>query len=259
LLWADEFAGAAGAAPDPASWNAVLGDGSAYGIPGWGNNELETYVADAAAMDGNGSLVITAAASASGVGATPKYTSARLTTQGKRAFVWSAQYPTVRIEARVKLPARSGSWPAVWMLPEPNAYGTWCTSGEIDIVEQANASAVYQGSLHYAGAGGCQTSTNTIALPGASAASDWHVFAVEWSSKQVRFFADGTMYNAVDQPVWSGSVAGAPGGPFDQPFHIILNLAVGGNYVGGQAVDLQPGGPPWQMMVDYVRVYGLSF
>lgn len=126
LIWSDEFSGNS---LDSTSWTALLGDGSSYGIPGWGNNERECYVASQASLNGMGSLLI--AARNNGPNAPPcinpgkssssgQYTSARLSTDGKRAFVWNSSFPTIRIESKFKVPMKYGSWYAAPDFPDFN-------------------------------------------------------------------------------------------------------------------------------------------
>jgi beta-glucanase (GH16 family) len=128
LVWADEFDGAQ---LDPESWYFEEGDGSQYGIPGWGNNELEWYLPNSAQLE-NGMLVITAREEATNG---KNYTSARINTRDRFAFRYG------RIEARIRLPGGQGIWPAFWLLPQDDVYGTWAASGEIDIMEAINLGA----------------------------------------------------------------------------------------------------------------------
>ena len=149
------------------NWNLLLGDGSGYGIPGWGNAELECYTANAAnaaiqtdpSDAGNGFLAITALSQpnyeCSNFNAPTtrrEWTSAKLTTGGKQSFLWPASpNASVLIEAKIKIPIASGTWPAFWMLPEPNAYGGWPSSGVIDIMEHVNTNGNVYGTLHFGG------------------------------------------------------------------------------------------------------------
>jgi len=250
LIWSDEFNGPAGSAPDPTKWNVVFSSQVS-------NDELQYYVPTAAVQDGNGNLVITAAA-ASYTGpddVTANYTSARLNTNGK----FAAQYG--RIEARIKLPIGQGIWPAFWM--EGTALGSvvsgdsfsggvgWPAAGEIDIMEaKGQQPGINHGSMHGPGYSGGQALTASYTLPsGESFGDDFHVFYIEWAPNSVSFYVDGNLY-ATQTPSSPGVPAGAPW-PFNAPFFLILDLAVGGDYLGS------PDGStvfPQQMLIDYVRV-----
>ena len=252
LAWADEFDGHA---LDPAKWTIQRGDGSTEGLPpGWGNNELQTYRAENIAVAG-GNLVITAQREdADGY----RYTSGRITTAGK----FHARYG--RFEARLRTPPGQGLWPAFWMLPEHSAYGGWAASGEIDIVEvfSRDPAPFIQGAAHY-GMAWPLNAYSTRRFEGIDPAGGFHVYAVEWDETGLRWFADGAHYFTVPRGTyWSyfkdrasnAHMAGSDSAPFDQPFHLLLNLAVGGNLPGDPAPDALPG----QLLVDYVRVYECS-
>ncbi|KAL4426027.1 hypothetical protein ABPG75_010043 [Micractinium tetrahymenae] len=260
-LWADEFNGDA---LDGSKWEALEGDGSAFGIPGWGNNELQVYTGRRVNVRvQSGSLVITAQAEHAG---SPygRYTSARLRTSGRFAVAPSATYPRVRIEARIKLSAGDGMWPAFWMLPEDWAYGNWPASGEIDILEARNGMDYVLGSAHSGGVGALHTING--GTPG-MLADGWHVYTLEWEAKQLRWYLDGVQYLAVRsangtqaQNGWYSLGGGPdnPDAPFDKPFHLLLNLAVGGNFpwVSPDVVAATLAAGPKRMWVDWVRVSG---
>ncbi len=237
-VWADEFDGST---LDAGKWTAQLGDGCPD-LCGWGNNELEWYQAANATVE-DGMLTITAREESVGG---KNYTSARLRTIGKGDWTYG------RMEARARLPIGKGLWPAIWMLPtEPSIYGTWAASGEIDIMEYVgDKPAEVLGTLHYGGTFPAnQSSTRTYTLPSGTFADDFHVFAVEWEAGAIRWYVDDELY--ATQTSWSSS-GGAYPAPFDVDFHLILNLAVGGNLPGN------PDGTttfPQAMVVDYVRVY----
>lgn len=240
LVWADEFDGNQ---LDPEVWFFESGDGSQYGIPGWGNNELQYYLPNNASL-ANGQLTIEARAEAmNGF----NYTSARINTRDRFAFRYG------RIEARIRLPGGQGLWPALWMLPQGNNYGTWAASGEIDIMEAVNLGVNgnndVHGTIHYGGEWPDNQSSGESYLVPADATAEFHVYAVEWDETEIRWYVDGVLYSMRNS--WS-STGGAFPAPFDEPFHILLNVAVGGNF---------PGSPdnstvfPVTMDVDYVRVY----
>jgi beta-glucanase (GH16 family) len=236
LVWSDEFSGANGSSPDSSKWVMETGGN------GWGNNELESYTArpeNAKIQDGN--LVITALQEAytGSDGIARQYTSARIKTQGK----FEQKYG--RFEARIKIPAGQGIWPAFWMLGSNISSVDWPACGEIDIMENIGKEpGMVHGSLHGSGF----DSSAPYSLSTGKFADDFHVFAIEWEPAAVRFYVDGNLYD-------TRTPANVPAGQtwaFDHPFFILLNVAVGGYW---------PGSPdststfPQTMLVDYVRVY----
>jgi beta-glucanase (GH16 family) len=242
LVWSDEFdAGQL----DPEVWFFESGDGSQYGIPGWGNNELQWYLPDSAELR-DGMLVITARQEAVGG---KNYTSARINTRDRFAFRYG------RIEARMRLPAGQGIWPAFWMLPQDDVYGTWAASGEIDAVEAVNlggsgGNTVF-GTIHYGGEFPAnQSSSNEFMVP-ADATTEFHTYALEWDADVpgMRWYVDGDLYST--QNSWS-TTGGPYPAPFDENFYVLLNVAVGGNFPGPPNASTAF---PVSMEVDYVRVY----
>ena len=237
LVWADEFDGAA---VDTSKWEFMIGDGSAYGIPGWGNNEQQYYTASNATVAG-GALTITAREQ--WVGGKP-YTSSRLRSLNKGDWTYG------RFEMRAKLPVTQGMWPAFWMLPSNSPYGGWAAGGEIDIMESRGSEPeVIHGTIHYGDEFPGNTYTgNTTTIP-AGTATDWHVYAIEWQEGVIRWFVDGNLY--ATQTSWF-STGGPFPAPFNVDFHLLLNLAVGGWFPGN------PDGTtvfPQEYVIDYVRVY----
>ena len=240
LVWADEFDGAQ---LDPESWYFEEGDGSQYGIPGWGNNELEWYLPNSAQLE-NGMLVITAREEATNG---KNYTSARINTRDRFAFRYG------RIEARIRLPGGQGVWPAFWLLPQDDVYGTWAASGEIDIMEAINLGAsggnTVHGTLHYGGEWPNNVSSGSGYEVATDATADFHVYALEWDASEMRWYVDDVLYAM--QNNWSTAGALFPA-PFDERFYILLNVAVGGNWPGEpDAATVFPA----TMEVDWVRVY----
>ena len=240
LVWSDEFDGAT---LDPEAWFFERGDGSQYGIPGWGNNELQYYLEDSALLE-DGLLVITARSETAG---SKQYTSARLNTRDRVAFRYG------RVEARVRLPGGQGLWPAFWMLPQNSPYGTWAASGEIDIVEAVNLGGTggneVHGTIHYGGAFPNNQFTGESYTVPTSAQDDFHTYAIEWDATEIRWYVDDVLYAM--QNNWS-STGGAFPAPFDQAFYIIFNVAVGGNWPGAPNANTVF---PVTMEVDWVRVY----
>ncbi|MFI6327565.1 discoidin domain-containing protein [Micromonospora chersina] len=234
LVFADEFDGPAGSRPDPAKWTVDPGTGQ--------NNELQYYTDNGnAAMNGAGQLVMEARRESAGGRA---YTSHRMNT-GNRFHV---QYG--RVEARVKVPKGNGFWPAFWMMGADFLTGRpWPYNGEIDIMEILGRDT-YRSytTLHapaYNGGGGYgQERVWTVDL-----SADFHVYAVEWDSRGMRFFVDSTeVFYA------SKATVEATRGPwvYDHPFYLILNLAVGGDWPGAPDASTPF---PARMLVDHVRVY----
>jgi beta-glucanase (GH16 family) len=242
LAWSDEFNGADGTSPDSSNWAYDIGG------DGWGNNELEYYTnRPQNAQVKSGNLVITAQkevfTGANGV--TRNYTSARLKTQG----LFSQAYG--RFEARIKLPAGQGMWPAFWMLGNDIATIGWPQCGEIDIMENIGKEPdTVHGSLHGPSSKGPTSdfSEHFLLPAGLKFANDFHLYAVEWEPGSFRFFVDTTLYATRKQSQWPAGGTWA----FEHPFFLLLNVAVGGDW---------PGSPdnstvfPQQMLVDYVRVY----
>jgi beta-glucanase (GH16 family) len=223
LVWADEFHGSIG--PD---WVFETGGG------GWGNNELEYYRRENATVE-NDALVITARREDFGG---YRYTSARMKTQYHKTWKYG------RMEARIALPAKLGTWPAFWMLGADIDSVGWPASGELDIMEQINTAGTVYGTAHWRADDGTQadyggnTSTNVGA---------YHVYAIEWDADYIRWFVDGTQYHVMQ-------ITNGMGGTdeFQKDFFILLNMAVGGNWPGFSVDD---GALPAKMLVDYVRVY----
>jgi Beta-glucanase/Beta-glucan synthetase len=234
MVWNDEFSNTG--LPDATRWGYDVG-GS-----GWGNNELEYYTDSRLenARCENGNLVIEARKeSYQGM----NYTSARLVTSNKGDWRYG------RFEVRAKLPGGKGTWPAIWMLPTTWVYGSWPSSGEIDIMEYVGYDpGNVHGSIHteaYNHTIGTQK-TSTYSVPDAETA--FHTYAIEWTTEKIDFFVDDVKYFS-----FTNEHTGYKVWPFDQPFHFILNLAVGGDWGGAEGVD--PNIWPQQMVVDYARVY----
>ncbi|MGD0262076.1 MAG: family 16 glycosylhydrolase [Verrucomicrobiota bacterium] len=242
LVWSDEFNQPDGSSPNPTNWCYDTGGG------GWGNNELECYTSrtNNARIVG-GQLVIEADQESYGG---CSYTSARLLTQGK----WSWAYG--RFEASIKIPRGQGIWPAFWMLGTNIDSVGWPTCGEIDIMENIGKTSdqgTDHGTIHGPQSGGDYNGGagvgGTYTLPGGAALADnFHIYAVEWTTNQIKFFLDTNLF-------FTATPASLPSGAtwvFTQPQFFILNVAVGGNW---------PGDPdattvfPQQMLVDYVHVY----
>jgi beta-glucanase (GH16 family) len=243
LVWSDDFDAADGSAVDNKRWRHETGGN------GFGNQELEFYTDDVANSEQRGgNLVISAmregAASQSCWYGACQFTSARLVTSGK----FSASYG--RIEARLKIPAGKGVWPAFWMLGDDIASANWPNCGEIDIMEAIGSDpTTLHGSLHGPGYSGGSPLTATTRLPNqAKLSDDFHTYAVEWAPNSVKFFLDSTLYQTrtpADLPAGSKWV-------YNHSFFMILNVAVGGQWPGSPDASTTF---PARMLVDYVRVY----
>jgi len=244
LVWSDEFNGPDGSSPDSTKWAVVNNDS------GYGNRELEYYTDRPSNVHiHDGSLVITAKREAyvgsDGQGRT--YTSGRIESRGRFELKYG------RIEARIKLPKGQGIWPAFWMLGTDFDQIGWPACGEIDIMENVGYEpSKVHGSLHGPGYSGGNPLTGIFTLPNqARFSDDYHVFAIEWEPKVIRFYVDGVLYETQT----SDNVPPGHRWVFDHPFFIVLNVAVGGYWPG----DPDATTPfPLSMLVDYVRVYRLG-
>ncbi len=248
LVWSDEFNSTAGTAPNPNVWGNELGDGTAYGIAGWGNDELEYYTAstDNVATDGQGNLVITARAADGSLlcyYGPCQYTSARLLSKNRFEIAYG------RVEARVKVPTGAGLWPAFWMLGTDIDQVSWPTTGEIDIMEYVGRlpNQVF-GTIHGPGYSGGQSYGNfyDFSYP---VADDFHTFAVEWQPDRIVWYVDGIQYH---QATPDDAFLQGKQWVFNHPFYMLLNVAVGGNFAGPVGAGTTF---PQETRVDYVRLY----
>lgn len=248
MVWSDEFDGST---LNTEYWNIQTGDGSEYGLTAWGNNEEQWYKEENITVS-DGNLVITAKEEPTNG---YPYTSGRLRSDNKVDIKYG------RIEARVKTPIGQGLWSAFWMLPTDSDYGGWASGGEIDIMEAVSPGEnedVTYGTLHYAMSWPLNQSAQ--GLGPRSPIDEYHVYAIEWEENEIRWFIDDLHYATISSDTWwsyyyanqqEGYVS-APKAPFNQDFHLIFNMAVGGYW---------PGSPnentvfPAETLVDYVRVY----
>jgi beta-glucanase (GH16 family) len=237
LVWSDEFDGTN---VDRGRWTFDIGNGRG----GWGNKELQYYTSRPTNVFASNGLLHLVARRENYQGCS--YTSTRLKTKG----LFSALYG--RFEFRVKLPHGKGYWPALWLMPQNSIYGGWPASGEVDIMESRGRTPTkVLGTLHFGGPypNHAQSHGPAYTFAGGDSVTNFHVYALEWTTNRFSWYVDNTLYET--QTTWQ-----TPGGPypapFDQPFYIIMNLAVGGNFDG------DPDGTtvfPGDMQVDYVRVY----
>jgi beta-glucanase (GH16 family) len=236
LIWQDEFDGPVGQLPDTTRWRFDVGTD-------WGNAQLEvdTDRAENVSLDGAGNLAITARQEEL---AGRSYTSGRIKTQGRFERTFG------RFEARIKLPVGQGIWPAFWMLGANIDQVGWPQCGEIDIMEyRGQEPRVLHGTVHGPGYQGNAALGSQHVLAQGGFHLGFHVFAVEWSQDRITWEVDGHTYHTVtpaDLP---------PGGRwvFDQPFFLLLNVAVGGRWVGAPDESTVF---PQTMLVDWVRVHG---
>src|SRR5215213_5649672 len=248
LVWSDEFNSKAGTAPNPSVWGQEVGDGTANGIAGWGNSELEYYTPGTQniSTDGQGYLNITtkeADGSLMCYYGPCEYTSARLLTKNRFEVAYG------RIEARIKVPQGAGLWPAFWMLGTDIDQVDWPQTGEIDIMEfVGRVPTEVFGTLHGPGYSGGQSYGDTYDL-GQPVGNQYHVFSVEWQPNKIVWTIDGIPYFTAtpNDPFLQGKQW-----VFNHPFFILMNVAVGGNFGGAVGPDTAF---PQSMSVDYVRLF----
>ena len=233
LVWSDEFEKAG--QPDPAKW------GYEKGMVRNGEKQFYTDNRRENARVEDGKLIIEARKEAMDRG---DFTSASLTTQGHAEWTYG------RIEVRAKLPEARGTWPAIWMLPGDHGKVAWPKCGEIDIMEHVGyAPNVIHGTLHseaFNHTKGTQRSGN-LTVPTAS--SEFHTYGMEWSADRIQMSIDGKSYVTFDRKPGDNAAEW----PFDKPFYLILNLAIGGGWGGQKGID--DAAFPQRMEVDFVKVY----
>ncbi len=222
-------------APDGQIWGFDIGTGE----NGWGNQELQYYTdrPENVKVD-NGVLLITARQEAF---EGSQYTSSRLLTKDK----FEQQYG--RFEARIRLPYGQGIWPAFWMLGADIDENPWPGAGEIDIMEYRGQNpTVLIGSVHGPGYSGGQAISKEYILEGDRFDTGFHVFGIEWGPEYINYYVDDVLYNQITPEDVTGTWV------FNKPFYILMNLAVGGTFVGSPNAETEF---PQTMIVDYVRVY----
>jgi len=229
LVWEENFDGEV---LDESKWTFALGDGCPE-LCGWGNNEPQIYTRNNHELR-NGKLYITVRKEDS------TYTSTRITTKDKFDFQYG------RVEARAKIPSGKGVWPAFWMLGSNIDEAGWPLSGEIDILEYVGKEpGTIFTSLHTQDSHGNTINTRKTKIEGIE--EGYHIYAADWSAEKIEFFVDGKSVYTFNpkgrtREVW----------PFDQPFYLLLNVAVGGNF-GGPEIDDSIF--PQEFVIDYIRVY----
>lgn len=231
LVWSDEFN--YNGLPDSTKWTPETGG------DGWGNNELQYYTGrkENARVE-NGFLIIEAVKEE---WKGNKYTSARLVSKDKGDWQYG------KIEVRARLPKGVGTWPAIWMLPSKNEYA-WPDDGEIDIMEHVGFNQGYiHGTVHCKKYNHVEGTQKSDTLHISDCSEQYHVYSVEWTKDSIKTAVDGKIYfrfpNEKNYDAW----------PFDKKMHLLLNIAVGGNWGGAKGVDETIW--PQRMEIDYVRVY----
>jgi beta-glucanase (GH16 family) len=242
IVWSDEFDGTT---ISSSNWSFETGNG------GWGNNELENYTSRPQnAYVTNGLLHIVARQESFGGSS---YTSARMISQNHFSKMYG------RIEFRAKLPYGVGFWPALWMLGNNFPTVNWPACGEIDIMENKGSNpSQEQGTIHYSSASNQHlSSTGFYNFPAGNGATNFHTYLLSWATNSIQWYVDGQLYET--QTSWSSSTGPYPA-PFNQPFFLIMNLAVGGQYLGNPSTNSINTNAIWpgDMQVDYVRVYDLT-
>ncbi|MGJ8671798.1 glycoside hydrolase family 16 protein [Rubritalea sp.] len=249
LVWADEFNGNA---LDLTKWAKEENN---YG---GGNNERQAYRTDAkycSVKDGNLNLSVFRDPHTTNDGKTQPYSSVRIRTLKRGDWTYG------RFEVRAIMPKGQGIWPAVWMLPTDSKYGGWAAGGEIDIIE-SRGSAVHEttGALHFGGAWPKNTYlSHSYKFPKLDASEAFHVYALEWSADAIKWFVDGKLCQTRTKEEWFSEAAKEnPHAPFDQAFHLIINVAVDGGFFKDttqRADALPPTDFPQTLQIDYIRVY----
>ena len=241
IVWQDEFDKDS---LDLTKWSREIGG------DGWGNNELQFYTdSDSNSYVENGNLILKAQVVPQGIGSSKGlryYSSARLRTYGKGDWKYG------RIEVKAKVASGQGIWPAIWMLPTDWLFGGWPSSGEIDIMEHVGYDlGVVHGSVHTEAYNHKINTQRSSARKIANVDTEFHVYSIIWDKDKISFFIDDVQYFLFENDQQGNYKTW----PFDQRFHLLINIAVGGDW---------PGNPdnstnfPRKMLVDYVRVYEKS-
>ena len=233
LVWSDEFN--YHGLPDSTKWSFEIGG------HGWGNNELQYYTAKRMenARVENGYLMIEARKEDF---EGKKYTSARLITKGKGDWKYG------RIEVKARIPKGIGTWPAIWMLASTDPLN-WPDDGEIDIMEHVGFDqGIIHASTHSKKYNHVIGTQKTATIPVADCSTGFHIYALDWRADSIRILIDNNVYFT-----FANEHSGSAAWPFDKPFHLLLNIAIGGNWGGQKGVDDSIF--PVKMELDYVRVY----
>ena len=236
LVWCDEFN--YNGLPDSKKWSYDTKGNST----GWGNNEAQFYtngqLKNSVVKDG---FLYINAIKEDCEG--KKYTSARLVTKSKGDWLYG------KVEVRAKLPEGRGMWPAIWMLPTNSKYGNWPECGEIDIMENVGFDPnVILATAHCQSYNGAHNNMINAKITVPDCYTEFHNYILEWDENEYKVYIDSTLFFT-----YKNNKTGFSSWPFDQPFHLLLNVAVGGNWGGQKGIDDTIF--PRTMAVDYVRVY----
>ena len=261
---------------DTTKWAYQNGTGSLYGVAGWGNQERQSYHESAVTVaDGKLSITVTRT-SRDGV----PYTSGKIVTANAlpahdpanpsnstnrndpRTDKFSQAYG--RFEAKIRMSkAEQGMWPAFWMMPVAETYGGWPRSGEIDIMEMVGSKPTHASSTIHVMPNWQANSfwgSSEYTFENSSTFTDWHIYGIEWREGIMEYLIDGKRHGIVKNNPWNTqwykNAGHSADAPFDKPFFLILNLAVGGWFDGGKLPD--PNALPISLEVDWVRVYTLE-
>ena len=237
LVMADEFD--TDGVPNPNIWGYNIGTGD----NGWGNGELQYYTDRPENITvQNGVLIITAKKESY---QNSSYTSARILTKGKFEQAYG------RFEARIRVPYGQGIWPAFWLLGDETNANVWPEIGEIDIMEYRGQNpTTILGTVHGPGYSGGKAITKSYTLANERFDTGFHIYGVEWGSEYINFYVDDVLYNQITPDDVPGKWV------YNHPFYIIINLAVGGSFVGAPNAETVF---PQTMLIDYVRVYKDSY
>lgn len=228
LVWSDEFN--INGAPDSTNWVNDIGNGQ----DGWGNHEIQSYTRSAENIVVKDGMLIIQALKQNG-----QWTSARLKSQGKRNWTYG------KIVFRAKLPAGKGTWPALWMLSENIVNADWPACGEIDIMEHVGKNpTVVQCAMHTISSHGDTVNKNSKII--STFDTEFHTYEALWTKDKIEFFIDGASYYTYNPAVKNNATW-----PFNSPFFIIMNVAIGGGFGGPVDESVTKA----KMEVDYVRVY----
>lgn len=238
LVWSDEFD--SGVFPDESKWTLVQGNGCP-GLCGFGNNEKQYYTnsPDNVRLD-DGKLVIMAHYHPD---STIRYTSAKLISRNKGDWTYG------NVEIRAKLPGGRGTWPALWMMPTTKGQVKWPLDGEIDIMEHVGYNEGWvHGAVHTKDYNGMYGTQKVDSIYVDDAQDEFHVYSIDWSAEEISWKVDGELFHSYqrtdnDQENW----------PYNKPFHVIINMAIGGNWAGIHGIDSSTF--PHKLEIDYVRVY----
>lgn len=226
--------------PDPEKWTYDEGTGR----NGWGNGEAQYYTSSGNAWVDGECLVIEARKEQRDAA---EYTSAKLITKGLH------EWKEGIVEVRAKLPVGKGTWSAIWLLPEDKRYGGWVDSGEIDLVEYVGCErGIVYTSLHTHENNSSKKNPITESLDLEEEDEDFHIYVLEWTQDVIIVYVDNEELLRYKRPEASPEEAWKTW-PFDLPFYLIMNVAVGGSWGGYMGIDDDCF--PQRMMVDYVRVY----